>query len=274
MLNAAYPHALSSTEATAPACRNPCCWVNRSSCRSDISTLPGSAGVTSTPSVLIILWRLMPSPGRSRGAAPPSAGTDGWPAATVPTSGRPSGRAARRPAAARPRSSAARPDTAGLCRTSSSSSRPRVLACLAGHQDDERGTPRMDRRQERRGRFRGNALCQRADRPRLRFSHTCPRRYQAPIGSCTTTMSCERYGVQLVFARWCLWLAGDAAPQAGRALGIDRRLRAPLGDLDHAGVEQLQAVEEARDDLAGARHVVALGQVLVHPPHHLGHRLG
>jgi hypothetical protein len=57
MLNAAYPHALSSTEATAPACRNPCCWVNRSSCRSDISTLPGSTAVTSTPSVLIIPWR-------------------------------------------------------------------------------------------------------------------------------------------------------------------------------------------------------------------------
>src|SRR6478752_2965497 len=56
-LNAANPHAVSMTEATAPACRNPCCWVNRSSCRSDISTLPGSTEVTSTPSVLIMAWR-------------------------------------------------------------------------------------------------------------------------------------------------------------------------------------------------------------------------
>ena len=56
-LYAAYPQAVSSTEATAPACRKPCCWVNRSSCRSAISTLPGPTAVTSTPSVVIIAWR-------------------------------------------------------------------------------------------------------------------------------------------------------------------------------------------------------------------------
>ncbi len=56
-LYAAYPHAVSSTEATAPACRNPCCWVNRSSCRSSISTRPGSTAVTSTPSVVIMPCR-------------------------------------------------------------------------------------------------------------------------------------------------------------------------------------------------------------------------
>jgi hypothetical protein len=58
-LKAAYPHAESSTEATAPACRNPCCWVNRSSCPSDIQTLPRSTAVTSTPSVVIMPWRSM-----------------------------------------------------------------------------------------------------------------------------------------------------------------------------------------------------------------------
>ncbi len=31
VLNAAYPQAVSSTAVTAPACRKPCCWVNRSS---------------------------------------------------------------------------------------------------------------------------------------------------------------------------------------------------------------------------------------------------
>src|SRR4029077_11119689 len=69
-------------------------------------------------------------------------------------------------------------------------------------------------------------------------------------------------------------LAGDAAPQAGRSLGLDLRLRVPLGDLHHARLEQVEAVEEAGYHLAGAAYVVALGQVLVHPPDHLGHRLG
>ena len=59
-----------------------------------------------------------------------------------------------------------------------------------------------------------------------------------------------------------LWLAGDPAPEAGRPVGLDLRRRAPLGDLDHARLEQVEAVEEAGHHLAGTAHVVALGQVL------------
>ncbi|HEX4064290.1 MAG TPA: hypothetical protein VHY58_25040 [Streptosporangiaceae bacterium] len=56
-LNAAYPHALSSTAATAPACMNPCCWVKRGSCGRASSTRPGSTEISSAPSAAIIACR-------------------------------------------------------------------------------------------------------------------------------------------------------------------------------------------------------------------------
>jgi len=55
--NAAYPHALSRTAATAPACMNPCCWVNLSSWSTTSSTRPRSTAVSRAPSVAIIACR-------------------------------------------------------------------------------------------------------------------------------------------------------------------------------------------------------------------------
>src|SRR5438552_2569434 len=56
-LNAAYPHALSSTAATAPAWTKPCCWVNRVSLGSVSSTRPRSTDTRPAPSVAIIVYR-------------------------------------------------------------------------------------------------------------------------------------------------------------------------------------------------------------------------
>src|SRR5437763_12844922 len=132
----------------------------------------------------------------------------------------------------------------------------------------------MDRRKERRGRSADTSYASAQTTP------GCASVIPVPVGTkprlVHITQPCPASAMAFNWfsPRWCLWLAGDAAPQAGRALGLDRRRRAPLGDLDDARVEQVQAVEEARDHLAGAAHVVALGQVLVHPPDHLGHRLG
>ena len=109
----------------------------------------------------------------------------------------------------------------------------------------------MDGRGNRRGRFRGNASQKRAN-PRTALRSHLPRQYHPLLAGDDTTMPSQHDVVQLVFATVVLGLAGDAAPQAGRALGLDRRLRAPLGDLDDARVEQVQAVEEARDYRAGA----------------------
>src|SRR5215469_2806537 len=72
-LNAAYPQALSSTAATAPAWRKPCCWVNLASYGIASSTRPRSTETSSAPSVVIITCRSKLARTRARIAAAGSA---------------------------------------------------------------------------------------------------------------------------------------------------------------------------------------------------------
>ena len=88
----------------------------------------------------------------------------------------------------------------------------------------------MDGRRNRRGRFRGNASQKRA-RPRAALRSHLPRQYHPLLAGDDTTMPSQHDVIQLVFATVVLGLAGDAAPQAGRVLGLDRGLRASLGDV-------------------------------------------
>ena len=79
----------------------------------------------------------------------------------------------------------------------------------------------------------------------------------------------ERTRLAAAMAR--LPLAGDSAPggHLGRADGSP--LGAPVLGLDHAGIEQLQPVEEARDRLPVAHGRPRAAHPLVHPPGHLRH---
>src|SRR5215831_8133135 len=72
-LNAAYPQALSSTAATAPAWRKPCCWVNLASYGIASSTRPRSTETSSAPSVVIITCRAKLARTRARITAAGSA---------------------------------------------------------------------------------------------------------------------------------------------------------------------------------------------------------